>query len=314
MMGRVLGLDGGGTKTIAVVIGPDGRVLAHETGTGLDPTAGLEWEARLKGFADRLGAVDGAVLGLPYQGEIPEISARQARLGQALFGPACRVLNDVAVAFEGAFESGDGVLILSGTGSMAWARGPQGTVRVGGWGDAFGDEGSAHWIGRAALAAISRHLDGRQICAEFAISLLQRIGITGDDLIAWTYGQTNPRTAIAGIARAVSALADAGVAEAQAILRGAADHLAEHGKTAARLGGAASPPRWAIAGGVMQDRTLRTALIAAMGCPPVPARLPPVGGAALLAARGAGWTIDHAFLSRLSEGLAGTPRSVSESV
>lgn len=302
MADRILGVDGGGTKTIAVVADVEGNVLASEALAGLDPTAGVGWEATLTALAGRMGPVDAAVLGLPYHGEIPAISARQVGLGHLLFGPQCHVMNDVAVAFEAAFAGGDGVLILAGTGSMAWARGPLGEVRVGGWGDAFGDEGSAFWIGRAALAVVSRHLDGRQSCADFADGLLQRMGVAKDGLIAWTYGQTHPRAGVASVAREVSALADAGVLDAQTMMQVAALHLAEQGKVAAQRAGT-TLQTWAVAGSVMRDATLRAALTTAMGAAPQPALLPPVGGAVLAAARHAGWVVDARFVGRLAQSL-----------
>jgi glucosamine kinase len=302
MADRVLGVDGGGTKTVAVVADAAGNVLASETSSGLDPTAGPGWEASLTSLAARMGPVDAAVLGLPYHGEIPAICARQITLGHMLFGPHCHVVNDVAVAFEGALGGADGVLILAGTGSMAWARGTQGTVRVGGWGDAFGDEGSAFWIGRAALAMVSRHLDGRQPCPDFALPLLRRLGVAEDALIAWTYGQTHPRASVASVAREVSALADAGAVEAQTLMQAAALHLAEQGKVAAQRAGA-SLRHWAVAGSVMQDATLSAALTTAMGSAPQPERLPPVGGAVLAAARHAGWPVDTHFIGQLAAAL-----------
>ncbi len=145
----VLGLDSGGSKTEAVVINRAGRVLLRRRDTGLDPTAAPGWEARLGLLAAEIGPVSGAVLGLPCHGEIAAISARQVAVVADLFGPQAVVMNDVAVAFHGALAGADGVLVLAGTGSMAWAHGPLGTHRVGGWGHLFGDEGSAHWIGRA---------------------------------------------------------------------------------------------------------------------------------------------------------------------
>ncbi len=313
MTGRVLGLDSGGTKTVAVVVDDKGQVLSRETGAGLDPNAGPGWEMRLKTFAERLGPVDAAALGLPCHGEMPEVSARQIAVATKLFGAGTIVLNDVAAAFEGAFGGGDGVLALSGTGSMAWARGALGSVRVGGWGDVFGDEGSAHWIGREALATLSRHLDGRQPCPAFAQGLLAQLGLHQDGLSAWTYGQADPRAAIAGVARHVSALADAGVPEAAAILHGAARHLTDQARTAARLAGVPSPPRWTMSGGAMNDMTLRMALCAGMGCAPVPARLPPVGGAVLHAARLTGWVTDDAFIDRLATALSDVSRPHAES-
>ncbi len=110
-----------------------------------------------------VGPVDAAVLGLPYFSEVPAISARQSAVAVAALGAGACVMNDVAVAFEGALGGDEGVLVLAGTGSMGWARGPAGVVRVGGWGDVFGDEGSAFWIGREALALVSR-AGGRAGC------------------------------------------------------------------------------------------------------------------------------------------------------
>ncbi len=304
MSDRVLGIDGGGTKTLVVAADATGCVQFYMAAGGMDPTASTDWEKSLAAVAVALGPVQAAVLGLPYHGEIPSVSARQIMVGQTLFGLNCQVVNDVAVAFEGALAGQDGVLILSGTGSMAWARGPAGVVRVGGWGDAFGDEGSAHWIGRAALGIASRHFDGRQDSAEFAHALLQRLGVTEHELIAWTYGQMQPRIAVASAAREVSALADAGDLQAQALMQAAAEQLAMHGLAAARLSGAALPLRWAVAGSVMRDATLSAALAHVMGNSPQSARLPPVGGAVLAAARHAGWPIDSGFIDRLAASLS----------
>lgn len=297
---RILGLDGGGTKTDLAVVDATGAVIHRQMAQGLDPTAGDGWQDQLAALAATLVRVDAAVLGLPYHGEIPAISARQSALGVALFGPNCAVVNDVAVAFEGAFAGADGVLILSGTGSMAWARGPAGVIRVGGWGDAFGDEGSAYWIGREALASVSRHLDGRQDSAAFSQLLLQRLGIAAADLSTWTYGQSQPRVAIAAVARQVSALADSGVPQARALMQAAAAQLAALGHTAARLSGAMLPLRWSVAGSVLQDATVLQELTQKMGHAPIPPRLPPVAGAVLAAARRAGWAVNAAFIDRLA--------------
>jgi glucosamine kinase len=312
MEDRVLGLDSGGTKTRAVVVGPAGQVLGHHAGEGLDPTTGVGWEASLATVAEALGPVSHAMLGLPFHGEIAAVSARQAAVGQALFGPRCGVVNDVAVAFAGAFAGKDGVLILSGTGSMAWARGPLGAVRVGGWGDAIGDEGSAAWIGRAALGLISMQLDGRRARTAFADGLLARLGLAADDLIGWVYGHANPRAGIAAVAAQVSALARAGDADAIHLLQQAGVHLATLGQTAARRSGVHTGP-WSHAGGVFADETVLGAVTQAMGRTAMPAALPPVGGAVLMAARAAGWAVDRGFVQRLHANLATTFHATSES-
>jgi N-acetylglucosamine kinase-like BadF-type ATPase len=300
-MDRVLGIDGGGTKTDIALVDRAGRVLRRSRAAGLDPTGESDWQAVLNGIAAEIGPVAGVVLGLPYHGEIAAISQEQAQVAARVFGAGARVLNDVEVAFGGALCGAEGVLILAGTGSMAWARGPLGTHRVGGWGDLFGDEGSAFWIGREALGRVSQALDGRRSDRGFARVLLARIGIAPEGLIAWAYGLQPQRAGIAGLAAEVSALAQAGEAEAQELMEQAAGHLADHGLTAARLCGTGGP--WSFAGGVMQDPQVMRLLTVLMGSAPQPPVLPPVGGAVLRAAQDADWDTGDAFVATLQAGL-----------
>ena len=68
------------------------------------------------------------------------------------------------IALEAAFGAGPGVLVIAGTGSIAYGRDLKGnTARAGGWGFAISDEGSAHWIGRAAAAALVRDMDRTEV-------------------------------------------------------------------------------------------------------------------------------------------------------
>ena len=300
-MDRILGLDGGGTKTDAVVIGPAGTVMARQRTEGLDPTESPHWKVVLGDIAEKMGAVATAVLGLPYHGEIAQISADQTAVAGALFGAGTIVTNDVAVAFEGALGGSDGVLVLAGTGSMAWSRGPLGVHRVGGWGPVFGDEGSAYWIGRLALTRISQQLDGRREETNFAQAFLLHLGIRVEDLIGWANNLDNQRAGIAALALAVSRLAQSGDRDALALMSDAGEHLAQLGQTARRLSGA--PERWSYAGGVMNDPTVRATLAGAMGCAPTQPILPPVGGALVLAAKAAGWDTGPHFIARLQAAL-----------
>ncbi|MEO8240871.1 MAG: BadF/BadG/BcrA/BcrD ATPase family protein [bacterium] len=307
-MERVLGLDGGGSKTLVAVATRDGQVLAMRRGPGLDPTAGGDWERDMAAMVD-MGPVVAAVLGLPYFSEVPAISARQTAVALAALGPGAEVINDVAVAFAGALGGGEGVLILAGTGSMGWARGPAGVVRVGGWGDVFGDEGSAFWIGREALALVSRQLDGR-VAGEFADALLAEMGVARDELIDWTYSQSAPRAAVAGVARHVAALAAR--PEAAAILKRAAAELILLAEAAGRTAGLAPGFQWSYAGGVFANGDVLGHVTAELG-PPVAPRLPPVGGAVLAAARKAGWDTGPAFVATLVTTLQDAMRLETES-
>lgn len=299
----VLGMDGGGTKTLVAVAGPDGQVTAVTKGPGLDPMAGPGWEARMTAQLQPFAPVEAAVIGLPYFSEVPAISDRQSAVARSVLGPDTLVMNDVAVAYEGALGGAEGVMLLSGTGSMAWSRGPLGVARCGGWGDVFGDEGSAWWIGREALTRVSRHLDGRQSAPGLAEGLLAALGIPGSELIAWTYGQAQPRAAVAALARHVDALA-AVDADAAGIMARAAGQLVDLARAAARASGASPEAGWSYAGGVFRSNVVRGAVTDAMGRPPLAPRLPPVGGALLVAARRAGWLVDDRFIATLAASLA----------
>lgn len=300
---RVLGLDGGGSKTLVAVASPSGQVIALSEGPGLDPTADHAWEARLMTLLQPFAPVSAAMLGLPCFSEIPAISARQTGVARSVLGMGAEVVNDVAVAYEGALGGAEGVLLLSGTGSMAWARGPMGVVRAGGWGDVFGDEGSAYWIGREALTRVSRHLDGRQPSPVLAAGILDALGIPGSGLIEWTYSHAQPRAAIAALARRVDDLS-ATEPDAADILSLAAAQLVELARAAARASGQGPDLAWSFAGGAFRSAGLLREVTAGMGARPLSPRLPPVGGAVIAAARRAGWRVDARFITTLAASLA----------
>lgn len=96
-MDRVLGIDGGGTKTDVALVDRSGQVLRRMRSAGLAPTGESGWEAVLGALAAEVGPVASVVLGLPCDGEIAEISAMQARVAARIFGAGARVLNDVEV-------------------------------------------------------------------------------------------------------------------------------------------------------------------------------------------------------------------------
>lgn len=307
----ILGLDSGGTKTVLALADRSGTVTALSLGPGLDPSADIHWpqalEALLAKRAGALASLEAAVLGLPFHDEVQRYSDEQTAVAKSLLPGNTLVQNDVRIAFDGAMAGKAGVLALAGTGSMAWAsqNGPRDPhIRVGGWGDAFGDEGSAYWIGREVLARVSRHLDGRQSAPAFSDAILASLGLQADELIGWCYGLSNRRAAFADLARLASTLAEAGNADAIAILRGAADHLAAHIEAAWRQTKAETPIRWSYAGGVFNSPIVSERIAVQVGCDPVAPRLPPIGGALLRAAANAEWPVDEAWIDRLSSSLS----------
>ena len=175
--GFVLGIDGGGTKTLGLIADLSGRILGRAVGGISNPQViGFEQAAGaiLKVIRDCCRRVEchpkhlkAVVVGLAGAGREPDRRRAETeirKLGRHTHVPLknLRVESDARIALEGALGGESGIVLMSGTGSIGFAKGSDGRVhRVGGWGRTIGDEGSGFAIGRAALVAIVRHLDGR---------------------------------------------------------------------------------------------------------------------------------------------------------
>ena len=113
--------------------------------------------------------------------------------------------NDMVCGWAGSLAGEDGINVISGTGSMTYGE-RQGTGhRVGGWGELFGDEGSAYWIATQGLNAFSRMSDGRLARGPLYELLKERLELAGDldvvSLVIDTWGGN--RTSIAALATTV---------------------------------------------------------------------------------------------------------------
>ncbi|WP_411859216.1 BadF/BadG/BcrA/BcrD ATPase family protein [Burkholderia sp. BKH01] len=304
----VLGIDAGGTKTLLAIADRSGVVPFVTQGSTLDPNGGPVWTreiARLVDSAARyMPHVCAAVVGLPFFGEVETISRAQRDMCAGLFPVNHEVVNDVQVAFDGAFAGRGGVLLLAGTGSMAWAGDGSGAdIRIGGWGDAFGDEGSAYWIGREALSEATRALDGRGLDVDFAHLLLDGLRLAEADLIGWSYAEAARRSRIASVAKLVSEIALVNET-ARLILERAGDQLYEHAKAGFERSGLPKSADWSYAGGVFASEVVLGHLISRIGRVPAPPSLPPIGGALLRAARLCKWDADAAWVDSLANSLA----------
>jgi N-acetylglucosamine kinase-like BadF-type ATPase len=166
-----LGIDGGGTKTTCAVgdessllatatAGPSNIVRVGEVQAHQSLQQSVRQACAAAGITPEQVSrtcVGGAGAAHP---EVAEVVRRA--LAEILFTPI-DVVGDMQIALEAAFDTGPGVIVNAGTGSFAYGRDEQGTaVRAGGWGFAIGDEGSAHWIGRAAVSAVLRAADPRE--------------------------------------------------------------------------------------------------------------------------------------------------------
>jgi N-acetylglucosamine kinase-like BadF-type ATPase len=163
-----LGIDGGGTKTTCAV-GDESHLLATATAGPSNIVRVGESQARLslqQSVRQACAAAGIAPAQVSYSC-VGGSGAARAEFAEIVRGFLTEILptpiavvGDMQIALEAAFDTGPGVIVIAGTGSIAYGRDRQGrTARAGGWGFAVGDEGSAHWIGRSAVSAVLRAAD-----------------------------------------------------------------------------------------------------------------------------------------------------------
>jgi glucosamine kinase len=163
-----LGVDGGGSKTTCVV-GDESSILATVTVGASNITRVGETGARealhqaireaCKAAGIHIPQVFRACIGAAGAGR-REIADTVRKIVAEIISGEIEVVGDMEIALTAAFGAGPGVIVIAGTGSIAFGRDGQGrTARAGGWGFAVSDEGSAHWIGRAAVSAVLRAAD-----------------------------------------------------------------------------------------------------------------------------------------------------------
>jgi N-acetylglucosamine kinase-like BadF-type ATPase len=146
-----------------------------------------------------------------------------------------RVENDALIALIAGAPDRQGVVVVAGTGSIAFGVDASGaTARAGGWGHILADEGSAYWLGHAALRKGIRAADGRGPANSFGERVSRKLGLEVPvGLIAWFYDQHNSRYRVAELAELVEEAASEGDTEAEELLDEAALHLARAARAVA---------------------------------------------------------------------------------
>jgi glucosamine kinase len=269
----VIGVDGGGSKTRVMVADERGTQISDVEGPASAVRPG-EAERSAETIAalvrDALASCDMThvtpkVLCVGVAG-VGRDTERQA-LWQALAGRDLAdevvVHADATVALDDAFGDGPGVLLIAGTGSIAYGRGPTGaTARCGGWGPVIGDEGGGAWIGRRALSVVTAAADGREPQTALTGAILTAAQVNDvSELIGWSAAAT-PAT-LGTLAPAVLSAAEAGDLRANAVVSIAVEELVLHVRALARqlFGDERAAIPVALAGGLLgRASTLRKRL------------------------------------------------------
>lgn len=299
-----LGVDGGQSSTTALIGDADGRVLGYGRGGPCNHVGAAEGRKKF------MSAIEGCVAAACAQAGLDYASVRfaSACLGFS-GGPADKegilremlradrmvVTHDALIALAGATAGEPGLIVIAGTGSIAFGRDARGrTARAGGWGYIYGDEGGAFDITRQALRAALRMEEGWGPPTVLRGVLLEATGAPdANDLLHRFYTSDYPRPRIAKFARLVDEAARAGDAVARDLLTQAAQQLAS---LAAAVRGQLFTPgaevRAAYIGGVFRSAILLERFVTLVeleeGTRCAPPEFGPAAGALLEAYRAAG--------------------------
>ena len=303
----VVGVDGGGSKTLAWLAarqagGADQPIGVGEAGPGNPRAAGFEvaqhniaaairqaWAAA--GREPQRAAA--ACLGLSGAGRPEEQQRiRDWALAAGIAGEV-QVTHDAEIILAAGSRENSGVALICGTGSLAWGRSTTGAVaRAGGWGYLIGDEGSAYAVVREGLRAAAMAADGRGPATALLAQFQRRLQAAApEELIGRIYHAEMTRETLSRLADVVFECATSD-AVAERIIRDAAAELASMVTAVVRhLHLTSGGYELALTGGLLlhqpqlQDR-LQSAL-AALNATPLQTRLvtDPVRGAVTLARR-----------------------------
>ncbi|MFN2445806.1 MAG: N-acetylglucosamine kinase, partial [Vicinamibacterales bacterium] len=257
-----MGIDAGGSKTVAYLAGGAGQIVGEGRagGANLQAHGELEVEKALhhaieQALGDRdvtIAAICLGIAGVDRPDEVHIVSSMLRRLG---FKTRVLIVNDALIALVAATDEEPGIVVISGTGSIAYGLSSKGVAaRAGGWGSVLGDEGSGYWMGRRALVAVMRAFDGRGPATELTQLMLEHFNVTRPDgLVREIYDRPVARRAIAATGLIVERARAAGDLVASEILADAASEIGESVRSVAtRLGMRGEPFRTVLAGGMFK--------------------------------------------------------------
>jgi N-acetylglucosamine kinase-like BadF-type ATPase len=237
----IIGIDGGGTKTTAVLCAPDGAILAEAQGApsnfqiiGIEPSAHTILDliqscchsvgCNISHIGSVVAGVAGA--GRPSDQENLHNGILDVAQAQNLTLNNLTIESDARIALEGAFSGKPGVIVIAGTGSIVFGKDDRGkTYRAGGWGRFIGDEGSGYTIGQQALRAVARSFDDKNKKTALKKLFANKYGLTSQETIIRSLYKEN--FDIASLVPMVIEAASKGDNAAKNILENATSELVE---------------------------------------------------------------------------------------
>lgn len=251
------GIDGGGTKTSIVLVDADGNEVARHTTTtsnaaviGHDQAGTVLRAAVLHVAGQGSRRLRGAWFGLAG-GDRPEDHRRLLPYLNDL-ASSVRMSNDAELVLA-ALPGGTGLVVVAGTGSIAFGQTSSGTrVRAGGWGQIIGDEGSGYDLARRMLDAFAGDVDGRSPSSSCTPRLMEQLDLEEPfQIIQWVYAPGRTKADIAALSGIVLEEAAGGDRMALDIVEESAAKLAETARAAAKRLDLGSPLPLALTGGLL---------------------------------------------------------------
>jgi glucosamine kinase len=269
-----IGIEGGGTRSTAVVLDADGAALTRVEGeaglvSAADPLAAartlIAVARQALAAAGRPAPADALCCALAGVGRAAAREPLAMALRSAGIARHVKLVTDAEGAMHDAFGDGPGILVIAGTGSVAWARSEDGrTSRAGGWGMLLGDEGSGYGMAIAALRAVAQAVDGRGTPTVLVERIVGVVGCgTPQELIPWA-----ARAGKGTVAELAPHVVDAARKDevARDIVADAAGQIVRHAEALfERLRPWTEPPALALGGGLIAPgRPFRAVVIEAL--------------------------------------------------
>jgi len=266
LMTLLAGVDGGATKTVAVVGRPDGALLGSARGPPSNyHNVGVKKAAKAIQSSIALACQHGEVstknLGTVVMGLAGMDSPGNFRVGQRVadltrLAKRRVVKHDSVIALYAATLGRPGIVVNAGTGSFAAGLGRDGrAIRAGGWGRIIDDEGSAYHIGKLGIRAALRASDGVERKTQITNMLVRKLKLrTIEDIVHQVYEKPMTVEEISAISKLVAQAAAKGDRVARDIFTHEGEVLANLVSTIARhLGMTRSRPSVYLTGGVFKS-------------------------------------------------------------
>jgi N-acetylglucosamine kinase-like BadF-type ATPase len=258
----VLGFDVGSSKTQCFLADGDGRVTARSEGPGANIRVfgELETEQVLRSVMESvigaepipLDTICVGIAGADREEDTTVVRRIVSRIGRT---DRVLVVNDALIALEAGVGDAPGIVIIAGTGSIAYGRNMQyRAARAGGWGYVLGDEGSGYWMGRLALRSVVRASDGRGDRTALSRHVLKHFGVSrARELVREIYTRDLGPSQISALAKYVQTAVDEGDLVARNIVQaGARELVAAAGSVASQLSMSEESFTFVLAGGIFR--------------------------------------------------------------